>query len=211
MATEISERQAREVAEAAREQEWKLPSFGKELFLGNFRLDLIAPQPKLGAQAVEKGERFLARLRTFLEEEVDPLEIEREAKISDRVLDGLKEIGALGMKVPEQYGGSGSRRSTTTARSRWPASGTPRSPRCSPRTSRSGSPSRCSSSARRSRSSAGCRSWPGTTSPRSCSRSPTSAPIPPGSRRPPRRTATSTCSTASSCGRPPARSPTSSS
>jgi alkylation response protein AidB-like acyl-CoA dehydrogenase len=107
MATEISERQAREVAEAAREQEWKLPSFGKELFLGNFRLDLISPQPKLGAQAVEKGERFLARLRTFLEEEVDPLEIEREAKISDRVLDGLKEIGALGMKVPEQYGGLG--------------------------------------------------------------------------------------------------------
>ena len=41
MATEITERQAREVAEAAREREWKLPSFGKELFLGNFRLDLI--------------------------------------------------------------------------------------------------------------------------------------------------------------------------
>ena len=45
MATNVSERQAREVVEAARESEWKLPSFGKELFLGDFRLDLIYPQP----------------------------------------------------------------------------------------------------------------------------------------------------------------------
>ena len=56
---------------------------------------------------MEKGERFLARLRAFLETEVDPLEIERDAKIPDRVIDGLKEIGALGMKVSEDYGGLG--------------------------------------------------------------------------------------------------------
>ena len=54
--TDVSEREARQVAEAAREQEWKLPSFGKELFLGNFRLDLIHPQPRLDAEATEKGE-----------------------------------------------------------------------------------------------------------------------------------------------------------
>jgi alkylation response protein AidB-like acyl-CoA dehydrogenase len=103
----VSERQAREVAEAAREAEWKLPSFGKELFLGNFRLDLIHPQPRLDPQAVEKGERFLSTLREFLENEVDPLEIERDAKIPDPVIDGLKRIGALGMKVAEEYGGLG--------------------------------------------------------------------------------------------------------
>jgi alkylation response protein AidB-like acyl-CoA dehydrogenase len=105
MSTEVTERQARDVAEAAREREWKLPSFGKELFLGSFRLDLISPQPRLDAAAVEQGEAFLARLRTFLEEEVDPLEIERDAKIPDRVIDGLKALGALGMKVPAEYGG----------------------------------------------------------------------------------------------------------
>jgi alkylation response protein AidB-like acyl-CoA dehydrogenase len=103
----VSERQAREVAEAARESEWQLPSFGKELFLGNFRLDLIHPQPRLDPQAVEKGERFLGELREFLQNEVDPLEIERDAKIPDHVIDGLKRIGALGMKVPEEYGGLG--------------------------------------------------------------------------------------------------------
>src|SRR5215212_7133682 len=100
MATQVTERQAREVAEAAREQEWTLPSFGKELFLGNFRLDLIHPQPRLDPQAVEKGERFLEQLRTFLVDEVDPLQIERDAKIPDEVIDGLKRLGALGMKVP---------------------------------------------------------------------------------------------------------------
>jgi alkylation response protein AidB-like acyl-CoA dehydrogenase len=107
MSTHVTERQAREVAEAAREREWKLPSFGRELFLGNFELDLISPQPRLDAAAVEKGEAFLARLREFLVTEVDPLEIEREARIPERVLDGLKELGALGMKVPETYGGLG--------------------------------------------------------------------------------------------------------
>src|SRR2546423_7655455 len=103
----ISEKEARQVAEEAREAEWKLPSFGKELFLGNFRLDLIHPQPQQDAAAVEKGEAFLSRLREFLVESVDPLRIARDAKIPDEVIDGLKELGALGMKVPEQYGGLG--------------------------------------------------------------------------------------------------------
>ncbi len=107
MSSNVSERQAREVAEAARESEWKLPSFAKELFLGNFRLDLIHPQPQLDPAAIEKGERFLAQLREFLEAEVDPLEIEREARIPEPVIDGLKRLGALGMKVPEEYGGLG--------------------------------------------------------------------------------------------------------
>src|SRR5438046_3315136 len=101
MASNVTERDARQVAEAARETEWTLPSFGKELFLGNFRLDLIHPQPKLDPAAVEKGEAFLTKLRTFLEEHVDPLEIEREAKIAEHVIDGLKDIGALGIKVYE--------------------------------------------------------------------------------------------------------------
>src|SRR3954467_1139719 len=107
MASNVSEREAREVAEAARETDWKLPSFGKELFLGNFRLDLIHPQPELDATAVEKGERFLKTLSDFLANNVDPLQIERDAKIPDDVVQGLKDMGAMGMKVPEQYGGLG--------------------------------------------------------------------------------------------------------
>src|SRR3954466_4165595 len=103
----VSEKEARDVAEAARETEWTLPSFGKELFLGNFRLDLIHPQPKVDPTQVEKGERFLENLRTFLVEHVDPLEIERDAKLPEHVIQGLKDLGALGMKVPGEYGGLG--------------------------------------------------------------------------------------------------------
>src|SRR5947209_2956108 len=106
MAT-VSERESRQVAEEAREREWRLPSFGKELFLGRLRLDLIHPQPPLANDAVQKGERFLERLEGFLRQEVDPLEIEREARIPEHVIEGLKELGALGMKIPEEYGGLG--------------------------------------------------------------------------------------------------------
>jgi alkylation response protein AidB-like acyl-CoA dehydrogenase len=107
MATHVSEKEARDVVEAAREADWKLPSFGKQLFLGDFRLELIHPQPRLDPEAIEKGERFLAELRAVLTETADPLEIERDAKIPDRVVDALKRIGALGMKVPPEYGGLG--------------------------------------------------------------------------------------------------------
>jgi alkylation response protein AidB-like acyl-CoA dehydrogenase len=107
VATQVGERESREVAEAAREREWRLPSFGKELFLGSFRLELIHPQPRLAAESVEKGEAFLRRLRRFLEQEVDPSAIEREAKVPEHVIEGLKDLGALGMKVPEEYGGLG--------------------------------------------------------------------------------------------------------
>jgi hypothetical protein len=40
---QISEREAMRVAEAAREKEWTRPSFMREMFLGNFRLDLVHP------------------------------------------------------------------------------------------------------------------------------------------------------------------------
>jgi alkylation response protein AidB-like acyl-CoA dehydrogenase len=107
MATNVSEQEARDVVEAAREADWKKPSFGKQLFMGDFGLDLIHPQPRLDPDAIEKGERFLKELRAVLAEQADPLEIEREGKIPERVLDGLKRIGALGMKVPQEYGGLG--------------------------------------------------------------------------------------------------------
>ena len=45
MTSHPSYEQSKRVAEASRETEWTKPSFGKELFLGHFRLDLIHPQP----------------------------------------------------------------------------------------------------------------------------------------------------------------------
>ncbi|MET7787312.1 acyl-CoA dehydrogenase family protein [Streptomyces sp. NPDC005248] len=103
----VTEREARQVAEAAREQDWRKPSFAKELFLGRFRLDLIHPHPLPAADDVRRGEAFLARLRDFCETKIDGALIEREAKIPDEVINGLKELGALGMKIDPKYGGLG--------------------------------------------------------------------------------------------------------
>ena len=107
MASNPSYEQSKQVAEASRETEWTKPSFGKELFLGNFHLDLIHPQSELDAAEVSAGEAFLERLRAFLTERVDPRQIEREATIPQGVVQGLKDLGALGMKIPEEYGGLG--------------------------------------------------------------------------------------------------------
>ncbi|MFG3588471.1 acyl-CoA dehydrogenase family protein [Streptomyces sp. NPDC047990] len=103
----VTEREARQVAEAAREQDWRKPSFAKELFLGRFRLDLIHPHPLPPDEAVQRGEEFLAKLRDFCETKIDSARIEREARIPDEVVDGLKELGALGMKIDTKYGGLG--------------------------------------------------------------------------------------------------------
>ncbi|GAA2458190.1 acyl-CoA dehydrogenase family protein [Streptomyces macrosporus] len=103
----VSEREARQVAEAAREQHWRKPSFAKELFLGRFRLDLIHPHPRPADEDVLRGERFLARLRDFCETSVDGLLIEREGRVPDEVIKGLKSIGAFGMKIDPRYGGLG--------------------------------------------------------------------------------------------------------
>lgn len=103
----VTEREARQVAEAAREQNWQRPSFAKELFLGRFRLDLIHPHPLPADEDVRRGEAFLERLRAFCETSIDGARIEREAKIPDETVRGLKELGALGMKIDPKYGGLG--------------------------------------------------------------------------------------------------------
>ncbi|MEW1720810.1 acyl-CoA dehydrogenase family protein [Streptomyces sp. NPDC093109] len=106
-APKVSEREARQVAEAAREQGWRRPSFAKEMFLGRFRLDLIHPHPLPAPDDVRRGEEFLAKARAFCETRIDGALIEREARIPDEVIQGLKELGALGMKIDTAYGGLG--------------------------------------------------------------------------------------------------------
>ncbi|MGE5412726.1 MAG: acyl-CoA dehydrogenase family protein [Syntrophomonadaceae bacterium] len=98
--------EARRVAEEAREAEWKAPSFLKQIFLGNLRLDLIHPFPEPPPERPEFRD-FMTRLERFLEEEVDPDAIDREGKIPPRVVQRLAELGAFGMKIPKEYGGLG--------------------------------------------------------------------------------------------------------
>ncbi|WP_394615922.1 acyl-CoA dehydrogenase family protein [Lentzea sp. JNUCC 0626] len=103
----VDERAARQVAEQARETRWQRPSFGKELFLGHFRVDLIHPHPTGSPEDRQRGEAFLTKLRTFTEQHIDNTVIERDAQIPDEVLKGLKDLGAFGMKIKPEYGGIG--------------------------------------------------------------------------------------------------------
>jgi alkylation response protein AidB-like acyl-CoA dehydrogenase len=102
----VSEQEARQVAEEARETEWTAASFLKELFLGNFRLDLIHPFPEPPAERPE-FRAFYDGLKNFLAREVDSDAIDRDGKIPPHIIKRLAEMGAFGMKVPKEYGGLG--------------------------------------------------------------------------------------------------------
>jgi alkylation response protein AidB-like acyl-CoA dehydrogenase len=103
----VTAAEAREVAEAAREQEWAAPSFVRDLFLGVFRLDLIHPYPEQDPEEVRRAQPFLERLERFLRERVDSDKIDRDGEIPDDVIAGLRELGAFGIKIPREYGGLG--------------------------------------------------------------------------------------------------------
>jgi len=98
--------EAREVAEAAREQEWRA-SFVKELFEGRLRLELIHPFPEPAPADVAKARPFLEKLERLLREKVDGDRIDREGRIPPEVVEELKTMGAFGIKIPEEYGGLG--------------------------------------------------------------------------------------------------------
>jgi len=103
---DVGEREAREVAEAAREAGWTRPSFAKGLYLGSFDLSLIHPHPRTAGDDVARGEEFLAKLHAYCET-LDGFRIEREAMIPDEYLRGFAELGVFGIKIPTAYGGLG--------------------------------------------------------------------------------------------------------
>src|SRR5256884_3606441 len=103
----VSADEAREVAEAAREQEWAAPSFVRDLFLGKLRMDLIHPYPEQDPEEIRRAQPFLEQLERLLRERVDSDRIDREGEIPDAVIQELCALGAFGIKIPREYGGLG--------------------------------------------------------------------------------------------------------
>ena len=102
----VSAAEARDVAEAAREQEWAAPSLVRDLFLGKLRMDLIHPYPRQTPDEITRAQPFLQQLDRLLQT-VDSDRIDREGEIPREVIDGLKALGAFGIKIPREYGGLG--------------------------------------------------------------------------------------------------------
>ncbi len=104
---QVSEDQARRVAEDARQRKWDNATFVRDLFLGDLKLDLIHPYPDPDEFISEECRTFLAELKQFLETEVDSEKIDRDWKIPDHVIERLREMRAFGLKIPKEYGGHG--------------------------------------------------------------------------------------------------------
>ena len=104
---QVSEKEARAVAEAAREKEWRAPSFVRALFEGNLLLDLIHPWPDVVDAAEEaRAEPWLKQLAAFMTT-VDSSAIDRNRQVPPELVDRLRALGAFGIKIPREYGGLG--------------------------------------------------------------------------------------------------------
>src|SRR6201982_3311712 len=81
--------------------------FAKGLFQGHCVADWVMPYPRIpAAQQVELDET-LKEFRQFLDNDLDPAEIDRKADIPRSVIDGLGRVGVLGMTAAKEYGGRG--------------------------------------------------------------------------------------------------------
>ena len=107
MSPSKEELEARQLAEDSREKQWKGESFLKELFLGRYRFDLVAPFPVQTKDDRIEFRQYYEGLERFLREEVDPSAIDESGEYPEHVIEGLRKLGAFGMKVPQDYGGLG--------------------------------------------------------------------------------------------------------
>ena len=81
--------------------------FAKGLFQGHFVSDWVMPYPRIPAAQQAELDRALAELRQVLDEELDPVAIDRQADIPRAVIEALGRVGVLGMTAPAEYGGRG--------------------------------------------------------------------------------------------------------
>src|SRR5262249_25959211 len=81
--------------------------FTKGLFQGHFVADWVMPYPSIPEAQQTELDETLKELREFLDDHLDPAEVDRKADIPRNVIDGLGRVGVLGMTAPKEYGGRG--------------------------------------------------------------------------------------------------------
>jgi alkylation response protein AidB-like acyl-CoA dehydrogenase len=100
------QRAALEMAEGSRDQR-ALSGFAASLFDGHPEFVGITPFPEQATEDCDQGNAFLKKLDRFLRNRTDPDTIDLKGEIPDRVIKGLGELGAFGIKIPHAYGGLG--------------------------------------------------------------------------------------------------------
>ncbi|MDH4283350.1 MAG: acyl-CoA dehydrogenase family protein [Myxococcales bacterium] len=106
MVDPVDAAEARRVAEESREQSWSGESFMRDVFLGNFRIDLLE---RLSLDEPNRPEflELYRKVENFLREHVDSVKIDATGEYPPEVVRGFAELGAFGLKIPKEYGGLG--------------------------------------------------------------------------------------------------------
>lgn len=81
--------------------------FARALFRGEFHGEALFPYPELPPAERPQVEASVEAVRAFAELHIDAAAIDREADIPPSVIQGLGELGVLGMAAPVQWGGRG--------------------------------------------------------------------------------------------------------
>jgi alkylation response protein AidB-like acyl-CoA dehydrogenase len=81
--------------------------FAKALFRGEFQGGALFPYPELATSERPTVEEAVAAVKAFAERSIDAAAIDREAEIPRSVIDGLANLGVLGMTAPTEWGGRG--------------------------------------------------------------------------------------------------------
>lgn len=79
----------------------------KGLFWGRFVADWVFPYPQLPAAQQSEVDAAVAEVTRYCEDHLDPVRIDRNADIPREVIDGLAQLGVLGMTAPKEIGGRG--------------------------------------------------------------------------------------------------------
>ncbi len=87
--------------------ESKKESVAKLFFFGKLDTPRLFPYPQLLPEEEVEVEPLLHKIQDFAEGEIDPIAIDREANIPDKVIQGLGKLGMLGFTLPKEYGGLG--------------------------------------------------------------------------------------------------------
>lgn len=100
------QRAALEMAEDSRDSR-EISGFAGPLFMGNPDFSRITPFPAQSTEDKAQGDIFINKLKDYLKNHTDPDEIDRTGEIPDQVIKDLGEMGAMGIKIPKEYGGLG--------------------------------------------------------------------------------------------------------
>lgn len=101
------DQEQQKLAEELLFSEAKPKSFAKSLYTGNPFLDSVFPFPSPTPEQKREVDSYIQNVIDFTRNKIDPVAIDRKAEIPKEVIQGLGDLGVLGVTIPKEYGGKG--------------------------------------------------------------------------------------------------------